>query len=309
MIFYIRQNSFIVKYLIIWLVYTLLYTLAIYFVLPVGFKILLLDSVIHSLLLSLLGFFVWGVIRHSRYSELKPSQRIINYIILPISTLTAWIFIGYTADIIFIGESYATAIASTIPLKVLTGVLISVIMIVYSIYRRVEDEKREEERREEMRLFRKAEDVSNISGSIDVVRNRGIAKNNKENDDIAQVENSEREREPEESEVVERVTIKTGGKIAIISVADIIYIQSYGDYVNLITENGKFVKEQTMKYFETSLPRHLFVRVHRSYIVNISKISGIELFAKQNQQIVLVNGERLRISAAGYKVLKRHLAI
>ena len=286
MIFYIRQNSFIVKYLIIWLVYTLLYTLAIYFVLPVGFKILLLDSVIHSLLLSLLGFFVWGVIRHSHCSELKQSQRIINYIILPISTLTAWIFIGYTADIIFIGESYARAIASTIPLKALTGLLISVIMIVYSIYRRVEDEKREEERREEMRLFR-----------------------SKEDDNVAQIRNSEREREMEESGVVERVTIKTGGKIAIISVADIIYIQSYGDYVNLITGSGKFVKEQTMKYFETSLPQHIFVRVHRSYIVNISKISRIELFAKQSQQIVLVNGERLRISAAGYKVLKRHLSI
>jgi len=286
MIFYIRQNSFIVKYLIIWLVYTLLYTLAIYFVLPIGFKILLLDSVIHSLLLSLLGFFVWGVIRHSHCSELKQSQRIINYIILPISTLTAWIFIGYTADIIFIGESYARAIASTIPLKALTGLLISVIMIVYSIYRRVEDEKREEERSEEMRLFR-----------------------SKEDDNVAQIRNSEREREMEEPGVVERVTIKTGGKIAIISVADIIYIQSYGDYVNLITGSGKFVKEQTMKYFETSLPQHLFVRVHRSYIVNISKISRIELFAKQSQQIVLVNGERLRISAAGYKVLKRHLSI
>ena len=286
MIFYIRQNSFIVKYLIIWLVYTLLYTLAIYFVLPIGFKILLLDSVIHSLLLSLLGFFVWGVIRHRHCSELKQSQRIINYIILPISTLTAWIFIGYTADIIFIGESYARAIASTIPLKALTGLLISVIMIVYSIYRRVEDEKREEERSEEMRLFR-----------------------SKEDDNVAQIRNSEREREMEEPGVVERVTIKTGGKIAIISVADIIYIQSYGDYVNLITGSGKFVKEQTMKYFETSLPQHLFVRVHRSYIVNISKISRIELFAKQSQQIVLVNGDRLRISAAGYKVLKRHLSI
>ena len=309
MIFYIRQNSFIVKYLIIWLVYTLLYTLAIYFVLPIGVKILLLDSVIHSLLLSLLGFFVWGVIRHSHCSELKQSQRIINYIILPISTLTAWIFIGYTADIIFIGESYARAIASTIPLKALIGALISTILIIYSIYKRVEEEIKDEERREEMRLFHKVDDTPNISGSIEVVKNSGIAKNNKENDDIVQVENSERETHTEESEIIERVTIKMGGKISIISVADIIYIQSYGDYVNLISEKGKFVKEQTMKYFETNLPQHLFVRVHRSYIVNISKISGIELFAKQNQQIVLVNGDRLRISAAGYKVLKRHLSI
>ena len=289
MIFYIRQNSFIVKYMIIWLVYTILYTLAIYFVLPVSFKILLFDSAIHSLLLSILGFFVWGVIRHSHYNELRQFQRIINYIILPVSTLTVWIFIGYTADIILIGEAYARAIASTIPIKALTGALISIIMIVYSISKRIEEEKREEERREEMRILRKTE-----SSRIDPEDTRIV----EQSEDMAMTEG-----------FIERVSIKTGGKIVIISVPDIIYIQSYGDYVNLITENGKFVKEQTMKYFETNLPQHLFVRVHRSYIVNISKISGLELYAKQSQQIVLSNGERLRISATGYKILKRHLSL
>ena len=292
MIFYIRQNSFIIKYLIIWIVYTLVYTLSIYFVLSVGFKILLLDSAIHSLLLSILGSFVWGVIRHSHYDNLKHSQRIINYIILPVLTLTAWIFIGYTADIIFVGEAYARAIAYTIPIKALTGVLISAIMVVYSRYLRVEEERREEERKEEMRIFT---DITNRSEEID-------AKNGTDG-----YEESENWKSIGDTEIIERISVKNGNKIVIVPVSDIIYIRSYGDYVNLITENGKFVKEQTMKYFEANLSQSLFIRVHRSYIVNISKISGIELYAKHIQQIVLANGERLRISAAGYKILRRTL--
>jgi len=260
---------------------------------------LLIDSAVHSMLLSILGFFVWGVIRHSHYNELRPFQRVINYIILPISTITAWIFIGYTADIIFIGEAYARAIASTIPVKALTGALIFVIMIAYSIYRRIEEERRDEERREEMRIFRKAESTRIAPENTRITEEGG---------DMAGVESYEIEKE-EETGGLERISIKTGGKIVIIPVSDIIYIQSYGDYVNLTTENGKFVKEQTMKYFEINLPQHLFIRVHRSYIVNISKVSGIELYAKQSQQIVLANGERLRISAAGYKILKRHLSL
>ena len=299
MIFYIRQ-SFITRYLIIWIAYTSIYALSIYFVLPVNFKILLIDSAIHSLLLSILGSFVWGIIRHSNYDNLNYSQRIISYIILPVFTLTAWIFIGYTADIIFIGEAYARAIAYTIPIRALTGTLMSVIMVAYSKYLRVEQERKEEERKEEMRIF----------GS-DAYKS-GEVNSRIEMDDgceTSELEKAEVKKNPGNIQVIERISVKNGSKIVIVPISDIIYIRSYGDYVNLITENGKFVKEQTMKYFETNLPRSLFVRIHRSYIVNISKISGIELYAKHIQQIVLANGERLKISAAGYKILRKTLSI
>jgi DNA-binding LytR/AlgR family response regulator len=62
-----------------------------------------------------------------------------------------------------------------------------------------------------------------------------------------------------------------------------------------------------MKYFEEHLPSNLFVRVHRSCIVNVQVISKIELFEKQNQLLTLQNGLQVKASATGYKLLKRTL--
>ena len=72
-------------------------------------------------------------------------------------------------------------------------------------------------------------------------------------------------------------------------------------------EKEKLIKEQTMKYFELHLPSNQFVRVHRSYIINVEKISRIELYAKQSQRITLHNGDQLKVSAAGYKTLRAAL--
>ena len=52
-----------------------------------------------------------------------------------------------------------------------------------------------------------------------------------------------------------------------------------------------------------------FVRVHRSYLVNVSKILRIELYKKQGQQLALSNGDRLKISASGYKRLREVLGL
>ncbi|MCE5179840.1 MAG: LytTR family transcriptional regulator DNA-binding domain-containing protein [Porphyromonadaceae bacterium] len=54
----------------------------------------------------------------------------------------------------------------------------------------------------------------------------------------------------------------------------------------------------------TFLPRTQFVRVHRSYIVNVEKILRIELYEKQSQILTLKNGDKIRASASGYKALR-----
>ncbi len=77
--------------------------------------------------------------------------------------------------------------------------------------------------------------------------------------------------------------------------------------MRIITDSGRFLKEETMKYFQSHLPEEQFVRVHRSYLVNISKILRIELYEKQYQQLTLNNGDKLRISASGYKKLRETL--
>ena len=88
-----------------------------------------------------------------------------------------------------------------------------------------------------------------------------------------------------------------------------IYIQACGDYVMLITPTGEYLKEQTMKYFETHLSPDTFVRVHRSTIVNVTQISRVELFGKETYQLLLKNGVKLRVSLSGYRLLKERLGI
>lgn len=102
---------------------------------------------------------------------------------------------------------------------------------------------------------------------------------------------------------------KDGTRIHIIPIKEIFYLQACGDYVTLFTTSGQHVKEQTMKYFERSLPSPEFVRIHRSYIVNTEQILRVELFGKETYQVRLKDGTYLRASSAGYKLLKERLSL
>lgn len=122
--------------------------------------------------------------------------------------------------------------------------------------------------------------------------------------------------EPEESaeteqpplEPIDKITVRNGQKINVINLADICYIKADGDYVSIATETGRWLKEQTMKYYEQNLPLADFVRVHRSYIVNVGKISRIERYGTQ-QLVELRNGEKIKVSNSGYKALKEKLKL
>ena len=73
----------------------------------------------------------------------------------------------------------------------------------------------------------------------------------------------------------ERVVVKTGNKIKIIPVNDIIFLAADDDYVKIHTPEGSFLKNKTMAYFEKLLGEDDFVRVHRSYIVRINEMCCI----------------------------------
>ncbi len=109
-------------------------------------------------------------------------------------------------------------------------------------------------------------------------------------------------------EALDKISVKEGSQIHIINLKDLNYIQAYGDYVMLFTESGKHIKEQTMRYFEIHLPP-LFVRIHRSTIVNSEKIARAELFGKESYNIYLKNGTCLKASATGYRLLKERLLL
>jgi len=110
--------------------------------------------------------------------------------------------------------------------------------------------------------------------------------------------------EHDEDHKLTRVVVKKGAAIHVIPLDHLMFIEAQDDYVMLYSKEGKFLKQRTMKYFETSLPADKFVRVHRSYIANIEQIDKIELFAKDSYVAKMKNGESLKISASGYKNLR-----
>lgn len=112
-----------------------------------------------------------------------------------------------------------------------------------------------------------------------------------------------------ENPALDRIPVKDGSRIHIIHLDELLYIQACGDYVTLFTTSGQYLKEQTMKYFEQHLPPAVFIRIHRSCIVNTEQIVRVELFGKETYQVRLKNGDYLRVSNTGYKLLKEHLSL
>lgn len=108
---------------------------------------------------------------------------------------------------------------------------------------------------------------------------------------------------------LERIAVKTGAKIHVVQIQEVVCLLADGDYVQVVTSQGRFLKEQTMKYFETHLPENMFARVHRSCIVNVEYISRIDLYEKHNQQLMLKNGEKVKVSQNGYKMLRQKLGL
>lgn len=108
----------------------------------------------------------------------------------------------------------------------------------------------------------------------------------------------------EETEFIDRVVVKQNQKINIIPIEKVFYFEAQDDYVMIYTKEGKFLKQKTMKYFEDHLDPKNFIRIHRSYIANISQIKEIELFDKDSYKAVLKDGAKLSVSRSGYTKLK-----
>ena len=112
-----------------------------------------------------------------------------------------------------------------------------------------------------------------------------------------------------ENSVLDKIVVKSNSNIHVIPLFEVVYIESEDDYVMIHTAKGKYLKHQTMKFYEQQLDSNKFIRIHRSYIVNISDINKIEKFGKDTYQVVLKNGISLKVSRSRYQELKLLLGI
>jgi two-component system LytT family response regulator len=113
----------------------------------------------------------------------------------------------------------------------------------------------------------------------------------------------------EKEETLNRIAVKTGTKVHLIPAEDILYIEAEGDYVKIVTKESFYLKEKPLKYFERHLDPDQFIRIHRSYIVNISEILRIEYYDKESHIVFLKNNTKLKASSSGYKTLKERLKL
>jgi two-component system, LytTR family, response regulator len=106
-----------------------------------------------------------------------------------------------------------------------------------------------------------------------------------------------------------RIVVKTGGKIKIIPVEDVHYLEASDDYVKIHTKSGVYLKNKTMGYFEHTLDPAQFVRTHRSFILNIQQVTRIDPYEKDSHLCLLQSGARVPVSKSGYAKLKGVLGL
>lgn len=131
-----------------------------------------------------------------------------------------------------------------------------------------------------------------------------IGKGEKETEKLDQLINSASEAEG----LLTRVVFRKGAGIKIIGLDLISHLAAEDDYVMIYYNEGKALKTKTMKYYEEHLPPDLFMRIHRSFIVNVEYITKLEPYSKDNYLAVLKNGEKIPVSRTGYKALREKLS-
>jgi two-component system LytT family response regulator len=105
----------------------------------------------------------------------------------------------------------------------------------------------------------------------------------------------------------ERIVVKSGSSIIVIPVDDIIYLEAADDFVKIHTRKGHWLKNKTMAHFEQQLDANRFIRVHRSYIVNISEITRLDPYEKDSHILLLKSGANIPVSKTGMVKLKEIL--
>lgn len=268
-----RHTIFI--HILIALIAALVLYISIKPLLSVNETILAADAVIAGCILSILFFFLKNIVKYSHFSSLLLRQRLINYSALGLLFITCWLGIEYVILYLSFPAGEWEGLLPTLPVRtVVATVIYCLIVLIYAESNEDDGNKTEEDETKE-------EDRNTLS---DKIENKAI-------------------------ETIERIVVKNGQRIDVIMIPEIICITAEGDYIMIHTGKGKFLKEQTMKSLEMTLPSDKFVRVHRSSIVNIEFIAQIELYNKQNQLLKLKNGIQVKISSTGYKILRDTLGL
>ena len=106
---------------------------------------------------------------------------------------------------------------------------------------------------------------------------------------------------------LQRILIRERAEVHVIPVEKIDYLESQDDYVAVKSAGRSYLKEQTLSEIEALLDPGMFVRIHRRYVLNLSRLAKIALSVTDSRIAVLTNGTQLPVSRTGYVRLRELL--
>jgi two-component system LytT family response regulator len=106
---------------------------------------------------------------------------------------------------------------------------------------------------------------------------------------------------------LERVLVRDGEKVHVVPVERVDYFEAQGDVVVLRMGTARLRKTATLAELDAELDPARFLRVHRSYVLNLDRLAGLELYAKDSRVAILKDGTRIPVSRAGYARLRELL--
>lgn len=106
---------------------------------------------------------------------------------------------------------------------------------------------------------------------------------------------------------VDRIVVRDGSNVHIIPTPRLDYVEAQDDYIALASKGSKHLKQQTISSIEAALDPRQFLRIHRSYIVNLERVSKVEPYGKDSKVAILHDGTKLPVSRAGYARLREVL--
>lgn len=104
-----------------------------------------------------------------------------------------------------------------------------------------------------------------------------------------------------------RILIRDGARVHVIPARRLDFAEARDDAVRLVAGGEEHLKQQRLTDLEAALDPCRFVRIHRSYLLNLDRLARIELYAKDSRIAVLTDGTKLPISRAGYARLRKLL--
>ena len=103
---------------------------------------------------------------------------------------------------------------------------------------------------------------------------------------------------------VARVLVRDGDGMQILAVGDIAYVEAQADYVAFHANGRDHLKNQRISELEAQLDPRQFVRVHRSFIINLAALQGLEKTDSDAYAARMKDGKRIPVSRSGYERLR-----